>query len=499
MLFNSYLFLFVFLPVVTAGFFVAGRLSAGSAKAWLVLSSLVFYSCWDWHFTFVLFASILFNYGAGRLLARLGTAPARQRLVLAGAVTVDLAVLGFFKYINFLLDNVGALLGLHVVHAGVALPIGISFFTFTQVAYIVDVARARARERAFVPYVLFVTYFPHLVAGPILHHAEMMPQFARRETYRPHAEAIAVGLTVFVAGLFKKVLLADGIAFYADNVFRAAGTGHALTPLAAWCGALAYTFQIYFDFSAYSDMAIGLSRVFNITLPINFDSPYQARSIIDFWRRWHITLSRFLRDYLYVALGGNRKGVIRRYINLAATMLLGGLWHGAGWTFVIWGGLHGCYLVINHFWRHLTATMRAPAVIGPLLRCVGWTITFLAVVFAWVFFRAPNLATAMRVVDAMAGQTENLPPARVIDLWVFAWLPGLAAIALLLPNLRHVMAGHELVSFAGTALPPNGSGGRLAASLRWTPKPALAVFTLGVFTYCLNAMQKISQFLYFQF
>jgi alginate O-acetyltransferase complex protein AlgI len=239
------------------GIFLIGRASAAAAAAWLGLASVVFYSWWNWHFTFILSGSVLFNYGVGFALSRASPQARRHHAILVAAVTVDLAVLAWFKYLNFLLDAAGSLLGLPLPQCSVVLPIGISFFSFTQIAFLVDVARGRANERAFIPYVLFVTYFPHLIAGPILHHAEMMPQFADRGIYRPNAESIAVGLTVFTAGLFKKVVLADSVAVFADRAFTIASGGQTLTLIEAWASVLAYTLQIYFDFSAYSDMAIG--------------------------------------------------------------------------------------------------------------------------------------------------------------------------------------------------------------------------------------------------
>src|SRR5262249_37293646 len=273
----------------------------------------------------------------------------------------------------------------------VTLPLGISFFTFTQVAYLADVAYGHAYERNFAKYVLFVTYFPHLIAGPIMHHREMMPQF---DTAMPRlsSDRLAIGLTVFSIGLFKKVVIADFLATIADPVFAAAAKG-AVSGADAWGGTLAYSLQIYFDFSGYCDMAIGMSYLFGIVLPFNFDAPYKAQSIAEFWHRWHITLSRFLRDYLYIPLGGNRHGEARRNWNLAVTMLIGGLWHGAGWTFVIWGGLHGLFLIVNHSWLKLTARvpMLARASETIVYYALSLALTQLCVALAWVFFRAESL------------------------------------------------------------------------------------------------------------
>src|SRR3990167_464275 len=396
MLFNSYVFIFSFLPLTLAGFFLLGRVKPLLAAAWLTAASLFFYGWWNPLYIWLLAASILFNYACGIAIARTGARGKRagQKRWLIFAVTANLAVLAYYKYANFFLASISHFSGAALSFGEIVLPLGISFFTFTQIAFLADTYYGKAREYNFVHYSLFVTYFPHLIAGPVLHHAEMMPQFGLPATYRFSFENTAVGVTIFVIGLFKKVMIADEVGAYARPVFDAAAAGTELTLLEAWCGALAYTFQLYFDFSGYSDMAIGLSRLFGVVLPLNFHSPYKAVNIIDFWRRWHMTLSRFLRDYLYVPLGGNRRGKPRRSLNLMATMLLGGLWHGAGWTFVIWGGLHGLYLVVNHGWHTVRRKLgqdpdrplSRPAPLASVL------LTFLAVAAAWVVFRADDPA-----------------------------------------------------------------------------------------------------------
>jgi len=403
MLFNSYIFIFGFLPVVLIGFYQIGRHSHAMAALWLAASSVFFYGWWDLRYVALLLVSIVFNYSAGYLISRKHPASSTQHPahhLLIAAIAVNLCLLGYFKYANFFVNNLTALTGSAWTFAQVILPLGISFFTFTQIAFLVDTYQGKVKEFNFVRYALFVTYFPHLIAGPVLHHKQMMPQFQHPDTYRINLESFNVGLTIFIIGLAKKVLLADQFALYANPVFNAVALGGEPTLFEAWVGALAYALQLYFDFSGYSDMAIGLSRMFNVKLPLNFDSPYKAPNIIEFWRRWHMTLSTFLRDYLYVPLGGSRKGVPRRYANLMLTMLLGGLWHGAGWTFVLWGGLHGVYLVINHGWRKLTGSdgsatgWRAVAGIG---------LTFVVVVVAWVPFRAPDMAAALRMWGGMVG------------------------------------------------------------------------------------------------
>jgi alginate O-acetyltransferase complex protein AlgI len=349
MLFNSYTFIFLFLPLtLVLFFFISRRLGPRAAAVMLALSSLLFYA-WSGDSPLVLMLSIVMNFIIGRAL----TAAPRQIWLLTAGVGANLLVVAYFKYASFLAGTLQSLLGWPNEVPSISLLAGISFFTFTQIAFLVDAYRAEAREYSFVNYALFVTYFPHLIAGPILHHKEMMPQFENKTIYSPRADQIALGLGIFSIGLFKKVVLADGIKKLADPAFGIAAQGGSPNFVDAWIGALAYTLEIYFDFSGYSDMAIGLAQMMGVRLPLNFDSPYKARNIVEFWKRWHITLSRFLRDYLYIPLGGNRRGPPRRYVNLLATMLIGGLWHGASWTFVLWGGLHGIYLVVNHLWRSM--------------------------------------------------------------------------------------------------------------------------------------------------
>src|SRR3954452_20382460 len=386
MLFSSYAFLFQFLPAVALAFAAARRWSPRCGIWALAVASLIFYGAWKPVYLLVLLASIAFNFLLGLKMED----PQRRRALGTLGVAINLAVLGYFKYTNFLLDSFGALTGAPLPFVNVVLPLGISFFTFQQIAYLVDVMRGAKVKRDLVSYTLFVSFFPHLIAGPLVHHAEMIPQFKRARSGRS-AVLAARGLAMFAAGLFKKVVIADNLAQFVPPVFAHLDAGGGVSAQWPWLATLAYSLQIYFDFSGYSDMAIGLALLFGIRLPVNFRSPYKARSIIEFWRRWHITLSRFLRDYLYIPLGGNRFGESRRYQNLMVTMLLGGLWHGAAWNFVIWGGLHGFYLCINHLWhrwRGERATTSAAA------RLASWAATFLAVVIAWVFFRAKTATGA---------------------------------------------------------------------------------------------------------
>ncbi|HRO57836.1 MAG TPA: MBOAT family O-acyltransferase [Burkholderiaceae bacterium] len=402
MLFTSTVFSFLFLPIVAVGFFALGR-TPRAAAAWLGMASLFFYGYWAPQYVLLLLGSIVVNYLAGVTIGRFrdsGRDRAAHAALLLGLI-FNLGLLGWFKYADFLIGTLRTVTGMDLPVLGVLLPIGISFFTFTQIAFLVDTWKKGTREYRFIHYLLFVTYFPHLIAGPVLHHAQMMPQFADPAIYRPQAASIGAGLVMFAIGLFKKIVLADGIAPYADTVFDGVAAGSMATPLEAWIGALAYTLQLYFDFSGYSDMAVGLSMIFGVRLPFNFDSPYRAANISQFWRSWHMTLSAFLRDYLYIAMGGNRRGPNRRIFNLMATMLLGGLWHGAAWTFVVWGGLHGLFLVIHHQWG-ASATAAARRIMpAPIVTALAWLLTMFAVVVAWVFFRAASFDAAGSVLMSM--------------------------------------------------------------------------------------------------
>ncbi len=485
MLFNTFAFFLGFLPLALAGYTLLSRFSLRGSVAFLFIASCVFYSYWDIAYLPLLLASIAVNYTLGTKIARAHEqhAATRGKRFLQAGIIFNLGLLAFFKYADFMGGNLAGLLGADYTPLGIALPIGISFFTFTQLAYLVDCHAGSGKDYQPANYGLFVTYFPHLIAGPILHHKDMMPQFADPASHRASRGRLVVGGIFLVIGLFKKIILADGVASFVAPVFDA----HAgdLTMLEAWCGALAYTFQLYFDFSAYCDMAYGLSYMFWIILPINFNSPYKATSIIDFWRRWHITLSTFLRDYLYIPLGGNRRGHLRRHTNLLLTMLLGGLWHGANWTFVIWGGLHGLYLVINHACQPLSTQL------NPVFRrFAGWTLTLLGVVIAWVFFRADSAGSALDILRAMfgLGLSNSTDFARIMSIdSCLRWLAGCAAIAFLLPNLYELLGRGRLdtleARLAGTR------GGMLAGAL----------LVLAIILLSISETRGASEFLYFNF
>jgi alginate O-acetyltransferase complex protein AlgI len=418
MLFNSYEFIYLYLPIVFFGFFWVAKSNHHLAALWLAVASLFFYGWWNLQFVLLLLASIVFNYAMGYAIgyARSGLSPPKQSTrLLVVAVVGNLLLLGYFKYMNFFISTVNQIVGSHWGAIDIVLPLGISFFTFTQIAFLVDVHRGIASEYSFIHYLLFVTYFPHLIAGPILHHKQLMPQFGQAATYKINVDNVNIGLAIFIIGLFKKVVLADHFALYATPVFDAIGSGGEPKIIEAWLGTLAYTLQLYFDFSGYSDMAIGISKMFNVNLPLNFNSPYKAANIIEFWRRWHMTLSTFLRDYLYFPLGGNRCGATRRYANLMATMLLGGLWHGANWTFVLWGGVHGVYLIVNHVWQSLCRGRNLPRILRS--KAFNGGLTFVAVVIAWVPFRSNSIDAATRMLKGMSGMNGLSLPSASAHFW----------------------------------------------------------------------------------
>lgn len=469
MLFNTYTFIFVFLPITAIIYFVLGRLRLTiAAKCWLAAASIFFYGYWDYRYVPLIIASIGFNYSIGRLLGARSSedivriAGRRRRAVLTAGVAINLLLLAYYKYADFFLQNFADATGAHIALLHITLPLGISFFTFTQIAYLVDVYKEKAREANLIQYILFVTFFPHLIAGPILHHSEMMPQFDRLRSKLWNWRNAASGSYLFILGLFKKVVVADTLAQYANDGFASATQF-----IESWTASLAYTFQLYFDFSGYTDMAIGLALIFNIRLPQNFNSPYKALNIQDFWRRWHMTLSRFLREYIYIPLGGNRKGETRMLMNLMITFLLGGLWHGAGWTFLFWGFLHGAAQIVQRLWSRY----------GPgMPKWLSWFITFQFVNFAWIFFRADEWSDASRIIRGMLGLSGITLSSASLELVGFPIL----LIIVLLPCVLLL----------------RNSGER---ELEFRPSWQASVLLGFMFIYSLLYFNQISTFLYFNF
>lgn len=390
--FNSYEFIFAFIPLTVVVYFWLNRRGwTHAGKAWLIVSSLFFYSSFSVSFLPLILGSILVNYLLARLIQLHSQKISQGRFFLILGLVFNIGLLGYFKYANFFIANLNLLLGRDIGFLSIALPVAISFFTFIQIAYLVDVYRGAARQKGFWDYTLFVSFFPYLLSGPIVRHREVADQYDDPKLKALDYRNIASGIFLFSIGLFKKVVIADTLAKWANFGFD---TAVSLTLIEGWVTSLSYTLQLYFDFSGYTDMALGVALLFNIKLPINFNSPYKAVSIQDFWRRWHISLSRFLRDYIYIPLGGSRAGSLALYRNILLTFLIGGLWHGAAWTFVFWGFLHGLALVVNRIWQKLNLHMN---------KILAWFITFNFINFAWVFFRAQSWADAIKVIKAMTG------------------------------------------------------------------------------------------------
>jgi D-alanyl-lipoteichoic acid acyltransferase DltB (MBOAT superfamily) len=539
-LFNSAVFILAFLPLSWAGFFALGlRGYHRLAVLWLALASLFFYGWWNTTYVPLLLGSMAVNYAIGRALARQPSKP----LLIAG-VAANLALLGYYKYAGFLVQVVDGVSGAAFPIPEIALPLAISFFTFQQIAFLVDSYDGVAEEANLTNYAMFITFFPHLIAGPITHHKEMLPQFADRRIFRPQPDMVALGLTLFLLGLAKKVILADSVATWVRPVFASAASGGAPDLIQSWLAAVGYALQIYFDFSGYTDMAIGIAMLFGIRLPRNFDSPYKRRNIIEYWAHWHMTLTRFLTAYIYNPIvlpltrarmqkgkPGLRRGkttpgafAVLVAMPTMITMLLAGLWHGAGWQFIVFGGLHGFYLAVNHAWRTLKAYWGWKADSERALpRAVSVLTTFLCVIAALVFFRSANVGTALTVLSGMAGQHGAVLP------YDFDKIPGVWRIGTLLhvtfgpvdspvneamfvtlllvivwvfPNTQQWLRRFE----TGLGTQPRESAaerrGGLAARLAvWRPTAAfgVAVGVVGFFSLMRALSAAPSEFLYFKF
>ena len=501
MLFNSVEFLAFFLPQVFIGFLLLRHWS-GPVLGWLALASLVFYAWWEPAYLLLLLGSASFNFLLARLMdARRGRSSGRSWLILG--VIANLALLGFYKYAGFAVDTLAHLAGLQLDSPSLVLPLAISFFTLQQIAYLVDVYQGQRAETQPLIYLLFVCFFPQLIAGPIVHHRQVVPQF-RRIREPGEQRLLAPAVVLIVLGLAKKVLVADNLALLATPGYASEAIGQ-LAALDAWVCMLAYTLQLYFDFSGYCDIALGLALLFGIRLPVNFLSPLKADSIIEFWHRWHMTLSGFLRDYVYIPLGGNRRGQARRGLNLMLTMLVGGLWHGAGWNFVLWGGMHGFFLLINHGFRRVI-----PAGRGVARVFLGRVITFMAVAVAFVYFRAPSLEVGNHLLIALPGDVSggfsSYYLGQIHSSFQFELL-GLAAGALggtafclllllltlalaqMAPNALEIV-NSEKVGFEGV-LP--------ASRLHFSPNLWWSLFLATTLWLVVLSLTRVSPFLYFQF
>jgi len=490
MLFNSYEFILCFLPISLIGyFFAAHRLGANAARLWLLLASLAFYAWWNPLYLILIIGSMLGNYAVGSWLARHTIRTPSHQTVLVCGIAANLGLLGWYKYAHFFVREAAALFGTNWTLGNVILPLGISFFTFLQIAYLVDSAQGKTREYRFSNYALFVTFFPHLVAGPIVHHSDLMPQFARPETFAFNLQRFTAGFTLFTFGLAKKVLIADLLAGYASKVFTVVDGGKFVGIADAWGGIAAFTFQIYFDFSGYSDMAIGLGLLFGVMLPFNFDSPYKSLSVVEFWRRWHMTLSRFFRDYLYIPLGGNRRSPGRVCANLLLTMALAGLWHGANWTFVIWGAAHGMALAVNHLWR-LKFPLTPEELENKSLwnKAAAWVATFLFVMLTWVLFRAQSLSAAVHFFESLVGilPAGNSAGPALLKASYFIYPILLLLFVRFLPNTQQLLEKELPLPVA-------------PSRWQWRPGNRWAVTAALLFAMCVLSLSHVSEFIYWQF
>ena len=490
MLFNSYGFILLFLPITFFVYFFLNRMKLTFfSRAWLVGASLFFYGWWNIKYVPLILGSILFNYAVGATLERMnregaGNRESAKKTACIVGILGNVALLAYFKYADFFIDNVNYLFGAQFSLIHIILPLGISFFTFTQIAFIVDAYKGVVREYDLLNYALFVTFFPHLLAGPIIHHKEMMPQFKRLRNKIINNRNISLGLFLFTVGLMKKVVIADTLAPWADNGFDQA---QALTFFEAWVATLSYTLQIYFDFSGYTDMALGSALLFNIKLPINFDSPYKSLDIQEFWRRWHITLGRFLREYVYIPMGGNRGETLRTYGNLMATFFIGGFWHGAGWTFVVWGLLHGSAMVVHSAWKRFGMSLPKP---------LAWFLTFNFINITWVFFRAKSFNDASKILKSMFGFGEIRLPEFLSTKLAFLANRGikfgddLRALGDSDYVLRTVLVCLLIVLLAANT-------NKIAKKFKADWKSA--VFVGAMATYCIFDLSKVTKFIYFQF
>ena len=543
MLFNSYQFLFAFLPIALAGFFALGIASRTWALRWIIFVSLLFYAFWRPLNVLIIAPSILINFGLARILQRLSEDEKRHRtsrLVLLLGIAFNIVFLGYFKYIDFGRSTINDIFGTNLVLTHVILPLGISFITFQKIAFLVDVHAKRVRPFTLQDYGLFVLFFPQLIAGPIVHYREMMPQF-HGASCRFSIENFAVGLTLLAFGLFKKVFLADHIATVVTPIYNQATSGSEISLVLAWAAAVGFTLQIYFDFSGYTDMALGLARFFGIRLPQNFYSPLKASSIIDFWLRWHITLTRFLTAYIYnpLTLWLTRRRVAKSRPGLAGsnttigafayllmfpillTMFVSGLWHGAGYGFIIWGLLHGVYLTINHAWRLIRPRLwpDRPSY-ERLMKPLGWLLTFTSVAAAMMFFRSPTLTSAIDLMKGLIGQNGVALPQAIYDhlgsgwlqhigvvsvqpeLWsshefgrMLIWIFAPMLIALVCPNSLQLLARYEPA--LGIKPPPTSTTGR--KSLEWNPSLPWAMGMSIVTAMGIFFLAGEGEFLYWQF
>ena len=503
MSFTSLQFIFLFLPIAYAGFVLANRFGgAKQALNFLAMISLVFYAMWGVQLLLVLILSLALNFTAGNAIANLGESRRMAKNLLLGGIVANLAILGYLKYTNFFIDMTNQLTDAGISHFDIAIPIGVSFFTFVQIGFLIDAFNGQLIKHDLARYVVFTAFFPCVTAGPLVMQREMMEQLGTTKLNAWDIRRVTIGLTMFGMGLFKKVMLADSIAPFADSVFNGAQNGLALDTSTAWIGALCYTLQLYFDFSGYSDMAIGLATIFGIKLPLNFDSPFKATTISDFWRRWHMTMTRFFTAYVYsgLAMYGMRTGMslrashVSRFMLAAAlpsffTFLCAGVWHGAGWTFVIYGAMHGAAIATFLAWREYSKF--------ELVKPLAWVVTMLTVVCGLVMFRAPDVATALSLLSHMSGLAHTNVPAQTISIdlaQAISLIVILGAITLLLPNTQQVLHREwPVVDTKPTEVAVD------AGLVAWRPTFSAAIFSACIFTVAITSIGSSSGFLYYKF
>jgi alginate O-acetyltransferase complex protein AlgI len=485
MLFNSYEFIFLFVPIAYWGYFALNRRKyVIAAKVWLLVASLFFYSWWNIVYLPLLVVSVLVNFMLSNTMYRANSQGKKKALLIAG-IAFNIGMLGYFKYMDFFISNINLIADTHYNLLHLALPLAISFFSLQQITFLVDSYEGLVKERKFLDYAIFVTFFPQLIAGPIVHHEEMMPQFASLRHKIRQYRHVAAGIFIFAIGLFKKVVIADTFAVWATGGFDHADQ---LNMIAAWATSLSYTFQLYFDFSGYADMAIGTALLFNIRLPINFNSPFKATSIIEFWHRWHITLSNFLSTYLYTPIVKSFKTLTFHKAMLATviTMAIAGIWHGPSWLFVTFGLMHGLALALNHYWRQLGIR---------LYSWVGWLLTFNFINLASVPFRARTVEDMFKVYSGMFGGDIVLPLALEQKFAV------LSNYGVVFGELFGALAGSRetlysiIAAVVAVLVLPNSS----QLLQRFKSNIITLLFTLVLLVYSLILLNKPSEFLYFNF
>ena len=495
MTFNSFSFLLLFLPAVLLVFYFIGWSQRRAYVIfWLVGVSVVFYGYWHWILTGILLVSVLTNYAFGRLLRNHQANKVNAKNILCLGIFCNLGVLVLFKYFGFYGGQQPQVF-MSVSQSDVVVPIALSFLTFQQTIYLVEIFRNKVNEKNFWNYFLYIIFFPQLLNGPIVRPNVFFHQLENKKLFKFQANQLAAGLTIFSCGLFKKVVLADGIARYSKSAFDSVAQGAVLSFEEAWSGALSFSLQVYFDFSGYSDMAVGLGYMFGIRLPANFNSPYKATSLIEFWRRWNMTLSSFVKDYMYVPLGGKRKGFLKQTINIFLIMLVGGIWHGTGATFVVWGSLHGIFLAINHFWRKLRDllgySLERKNFLYEILSCI---FTFLVVTVLWVLFRAENLDVALSIIRSLFGFHASLG-ADFNNIKINEDRLGfLLFIIWFTPNMTKIMSRYyESENIFGTQY------NSISRWYHWYPNIWFAAFTAILFIMSLLELTQTKEFIYFQF